>query len=301
VTGSLIRVTAATGTGSLLLALALAAPAQQLAAQSSVAWLPRVHAFEAPLADPLAPRFGGLIAMSDLFTRPLVGHQPGVVRDADLDDPEPQALAVLGGIMPMAGTRLAGCSVTASVEAVVLARFRLRNTQALSNDWWAALPVAAACGRGSAQLRLFHRSDHLNDEFLIHNNLVRRGPVQDGVDLTLSWRHSPDVRVYAGGGHLLRSWGPHGSMLHGGVELGRLLRPGVRLLAAAHLRGAEASGWRLQRSISMGVEYRGRDGALRVALMDLRGPSTLGEFYRSQEQLTGLEFTVKPGASRDLP
>lgn len=280
----------------LLLAVWTPAPA---AAQRAVTLLPGTHAFEPLLADPLAPRFAGVVGLSDIFTRPLLGNSPGAVRDADAEDPEIQAVAVLGGIMPLAGRRTAGgCNITGSVEAVVLARFRLHNTQALSNDWWAGIPVAATCGRASAQLRLFHRSDHLNDEFLLNNDMTRRGPVQDGVDATLAWRHSPGVRVYAGAGRVLRHWGPSGSMVHAGAELSRVVRTGTRIFGAAHLRSAEASRWEPQSSLAAGVEYRGTDGAIRLSIRDVRGPSTLGEFFRSHEQMHALEFTVVPGGSR---
>jgi hypothetical protein len=279
----------------LALGLVVAAP---LSAQS-VTWLPRGHAFEVPIADPLGARFAGVVGMSDIFTRPLIGNSPGAVRDANREDPEPQAVAVLGGIMPIvAAETQGGCRFTGSVEAVVLARFRLRNTEALSNDWWAAVPLAASCGRASAQFRIFHRSDHLNDEFLLRHEMVRRGPVQDGVDATLSWRHSPGLRVYGGVGQVLRHyWGPHGSIVHGGLELSREARPGIRFFAAAHLRAAEASEWGLQRAFAGGVEYRGGDGAMRLSVRDLRGPSTLGEFFRNSETMRALEITVIPGGS----
>jgi hypothetical protein len=276
---------------------ALAVPLQ---GQSVLTVLPRTPAFEALSADPLAPRFSGALVTTDLFTRPLNGHRPDAVRDASALDREPHALVSLGGIVPMLAARLGGgCRMTASVEALVLARFRLRTTQAMSNDWWVGVPIAASCGAAAMQLRLYHRSDHLNDEFLLLNDMNRHGPVQDGVDATASWRPADAVRIYGGGGHIMRGyWGPFGSSTHGGIEYLRSVGGDVRLVAALHLRAMEMNGWRTQRMLLAGVEYRGGDSMVRVALRDLRGPSTVGEFFMNDEHQFGIEMTIVPGGGR---
>jgi hypothetical protein len=282
-----------------LFAGGLFAAGAQAAAQS-VTLLPRTHAFSAPLADPLAPRFSGGLAMTDIFTRPLMGNAPDAVRDAHAYRSEPHALVNLGGLVPVAGLHFGdGCKVSASLEAMVLARFRLRTTEALSNDWWVGLPIAATCGAASAQVRIYHRSDHLNDEFLLLNEMNRHGPVQDGVDATVAWQHDSGARVYAGAGHIVRGyWGPWGSSAHGGVEFTRPFRADASFIGGAHVRATAVSDWRVQRVLAGGVEYRGSDGVLRVLLREMRGPSTVGEFFMNDEHLLGLEFTVIPGGSR---
>jgi hypothetical protein len=271
-----------------------------LQAQTVFTLLPRTPAFEVPTADPLAPRFSGALASTDLFTRPLYGHRPDAVRDASAVEREHHALVNLGGVVPMLGARFGGgCHMTISMEALVLARFRLSTTEAMSNDWWVGLPVAAACGAAALQVRVYHRSDHLNDEFLLLNNLNRHGPVQDGVDVTASWRPLDAVRIYGGGGRIMRGyWGPFGSSAHGGVEYVRSAGGDLSLIAALHMRGTEMNDWRMQRMLLAGIEYRGSDSMVRVALRDLRGPSTVGEFYMNDEHMLGLEMTIVPGGAR---
>jgi hypothetical protein len=272
-----------------------------LQAQTGITWLPASPAFELPLADPLAPRFAGTLGMTDIFTRPLYGNRPDAVRDAT--GAEPQALVNLGGVLPLVGARFhQDCTLAWSVEAMVMGRFRLRTTEALSNDWWVGLPVAATCGPASVQVRPYHRSDHLSDEFLLLNDMNRRGPVQDGVDATMSWRPHPEFRVYAGAGHIFRGyWGPFGSSAHGGAEYARPLAAHTKLFIAVHLRSTQVADWAAQRALAAGLEYRGGDGLLRLALRDVSGPSTLGEFFMDEERLFGLEITYVPGGYRPRP
>src|SRR5439155_896855 len=75
----------------------------------------------------------------------------------------------------------------------------------------------------SAQLRLYHQSSHLGDEFPLRSSQNRANRVNlsyEGIDLLVSYDPRPWLRLYAGAGELLHTE-PQLDRLsaHGGVEL----------------------------------------------------------------------------------
>lgn len=239
-------------------------------------------AFHPPLASPLEPAFRlapvrvdrgdterwvGLLDFGERFT--------ATVRSPDREDGLRLDLAVSGG----AFTRF---DLETSSNEFVEAHFR------------GAVQGLARRGRLAARLELHHVSSHLGDEFLVRTGRQPISTSREGVELLMQADPVSELRVYAGGGVLLRSTEDLEPLsARGGLEWwtgggGEGPAPYV----AADVHAWEEVGWDPAVAAEVGLATGG--GRYRLALTAGAGPSRAEQFVREDETFWGVVFSADP-------
>lgn len=234
----------------------------------------------------------------------LLSHRQG--RGAER---EVQGLVSLGAARPVWGMRIGkDVRMTVGVEGGVAARFRLEfpENDLLGSDWIAALPVELSSGLLATRVRVIHWSAHLGDDTIEETGARSIFFSRDGVDLLVAVEPSPLLRIYGGGETIFRSMVESRTEegvepirdrfgVQGGLESG--WRPfgdgGTGFEAALDWRSADRIGWRSVVSMAAGVGARRGGQELRFLLRHIRGPSSMGQFFLSPEELWGVELGVR--------
>jgi len=148
-------------------------------------WLPRAALFDPLIADPRWPRFSATLQFYQH------DEELGTVGAPNF-----------GAAIPFYGWRGLGIDWQAGLHAGVFSIFDLNadSSDLINSDFFVALPISARHGPLSAQVRLFHQSSHLGDEFLLRNRVDRINLSYEGADLRLSVKPWDWLRFYAGGG-----------------------------------------------------------------------------------------------------
>ena len=126
-------------------------------------------------------------------------------------------------------------------------------------DYLVGLPLSLRYGDFSTQLRVFHQSSHLGDEFLLRTRTNRINLTYEAVDLKASYEFADAVRLYAGGGYLFD-------------------------------QTPEENDWSADVSARAGIEIDGvlLTRKLQILLEYFNGHSPNGQFYREKVQYLGI-------------
>jgi hypothetical protein len=184
------------------------------------------------------------------------------------------------------------------IQAAVFSLFDLDapSTDLVNSDYIVGFPFAYRIGNFSALARYFHQSSHLGDEFLIENRVERVNLSYETVDLRLSYELFEWLRVYGGGGYIVRSdpdnLKPWSTQM--GIEartphayFGGTLRP----IAAVDIQYREQNDWNADLSVRAGVQLE------KVSIFDRKiqflaeyfnGYSPNGQFYREKVEYIGV-------------
>jgi hypothetical protein len=245
--------------------------------------LPKGLLFAPLIADPRWPHFA---AVYQRF------HQ-----DARLEN---AGIASLGETIPLLRGPLgpSGGAWEVGIQAGVFSLFDLDapSSDLVNTDYLVGLPVAYRVKDFSAMARVLHQSSHLGDEFLIENRVERINLSYETVDLRLSYEVAEWLRVYGGGGYIVRKepsdLKPWSTQL--GVELrsprtflGGTLRP----LAALDIQNREQNDWNADLSMRAGVQFETLsilDRRVQLLLEYFNGYSPNGQFYREKVEYIGL-------------
>ena len=150
----------------------------------------------------------------------------------------------------------------------------------------------------SAQLRLYHQSSHLGDEFLLRSSQNRANRVNlsyEGIDLLVSYDPRPWLRLYAGAGELLHTE-PQLDRLsaHGGVELRSPMAffgGAVRPIAAFDYQSREENHWREELAGSAGIQLENPElSKLKIQILVdyFKGNSPNGQFFVRRIETLGI-------------
>lgn len=179
------------------------------------------------------------------------------------------------------------------IQAAVFALFNLNapSSDLVNADYWIGLPLSYRRGPWSYQLKLYHQSSHLGDEFILGNPGVNRVNLSyeeiKGL-MSYEWEH---WRVYGGGGYILHSE-PDLKRKHvqGGIEfiIPRAWR-GLDFVAAMDAKVSEEIGWKSSFSYQAGFEFKGASQhRVRLMFEHFDGHSPNGQFYQERVRYTGL-------------
>jgi hypothetical protein len=248
----------------------------------TVAALPKGYLFSPLIADPRWPHF------SAAYQR--------FVDDPHLRNASVVSLGETLGLLR--GDTRDGGAWELGLQAAVFSLFDLDapSVDLANADYIIGVPVSYRRGDLSALVRIFHQSSHLGDEFLVRNRVERVNLSFEAADLRLSYDVADWLRVYGGGGYLVRRdpsdlapW-----FTQAGVEfrstrtfLGDALRP----LAAVDIQNREQNGWSPDISIRAGIQFEKVpifDRRFQLLLEYFSGHSPNGQFFRDKIEYIGL-------------
>ncbi len=166
----------------------------------------------------------------------------------------------------------------------------------LNTDFTLAVFYGYRRGDFSSLVRLMHQSSHLGDEFIQNTQASRIEVNHDRLDLKLSYDLAQWVRVYGGGGLLLRQ-SPDGlgmGTVQAGIELtspttywhGRL-----RPVAYVDVQLHERTGWSYSHSAMAGLQFEAArlDGrAIQLLIEHFTGPFPDGQFFTQKTHWIGI-------------
>jgi hypothetical protein len=162
-------------------------------------------------------------------------------------------------------------------------------------DYLVALPLSARHGSWSAMLRVLHQSSHLGDEFLLRTEPERVNLSYEAVDLKVSYEVGDVLRLYGGGGALVRA--EPASLGRWSVQYGlEAISPwptrdaGWRPVAALDLQQREENEWAVDVSLRAGVQIDGvlASRSLQILLEYFAGHSPNGQLYKDRIEYLGL-------------
>ena len=259
---------------------ALAAPAAAVA-PAGFELLPERELFDPLLADPRWPHFS---ASAQRY----------------LGDDELRSIAAtsFGETIPLAAADGPfGGRVELGLHAGVFSIFDLDSSSfdLVNSDFLVGLAGVWRRGNVAALLRIHHQSSHLGDEFLLRNRVERINLSYEEVDAIVSWNATETLRLYGGGGWLVRtdpSDLERGLLQLGGEWIGRdaWLAGSLRPLAALDLQSRQESDWDVDLSLRAGFQLEGRRvlGSrvqLLVEFYDGRSPN--GQFFERDVTYVG--------------
>lgn len=248
-------------------------------------WLPRGLLFEPLHADPRWTHF------ALVYQR--LTSSGGLLSDG--------VTASLGGTVSIYRSRPQGTAQwEVGFQAGSFSLFNLTSKSGsndiMNTDFVVALFHSYRNGKFSSFIRYIHQSSHLGDEFSQHTGTQRLEVGHDRVDVKVSYDVAEWLRIYGGGGVLVRQ-APDGvgyGTFQGGVELtgtqtywhGRL-----RPVAYADLQFHERTGWSYGHSLMAGVQFenfRLDQRAVQLLLQQFSGPFPDGQFYTQKAHSIGL-------------
>jgi hypothetical protein len=182
------------------------------------------------------------------------------------------------------------------VHAGIFSLFDLTDSFDLVNsDYLVGIPLSFRYEDLSMQLRVFHQSSHLGDEFLLRTRTHRINLSYQSVDFKVSYELHALLRMYAGGGYLfgqdpssLDPWS-----IQYGLELTSPWpsRPSRwRPIAAVDVQHHQENDWGSDVSARAGIEIDGvlLTRKLQFLLEYFNGHSPNGQFYRDRVQYLGI-------------
>ncbi len=258
-------------------AVAEAEPELPLRKRVEIRPLPERELFAPLIADPRQPRF----SMSYQYYRtPRDNFNAASVAFGEY-------FGLAQGSFGARGTSQIG------IQGAVFALFNLDATSSdlINADYWIGLPWSFRHGPWSYQMKLYHQSSHLGDEFILGNPGVNRVNLSYEEIKGLASYEWEQWRVYGGGGYILHSEPDlKRKRAQAGVEY--LWPHAVRALdfiAAADLQFSEELDWKSGLSAQAGFEFRGTSQhRVRLMLEHFDGHSPNGQFYRERLRYTGL-------------
>ena len=248
--------------------------------------LPAGLLFRPLIADPRWPAFGTTVR-----------HY--------FDDSKWESIAAveLGDMMPLVRGRIGETlQWEVGVHAGLWALFDMDSESAnLTNlDYIVGGFASVRQGPWSGIARAFHRSTHLGDEEIIHHHTNRINFSYEGMDARISYEPWDWLRLYGGGGYILRvepkNYAPWkvqtGLELRSGWTLPGRLRP----IFGADFQFLEEHDWQPQISLRGGLELEslavlGRKVQLLIEYFN--GNSVDGQFYTREVEYLGLGVRFK--------
>ncbi|MFO0774466.1 MAG: DUF1207 domain-containing protein [Nitrospiraceae bacterium] len=283
-----VTIEAQDGAGASTTLPAGVAPAPQAVdAVPTSKWLPRGQLFEPLHADPRWPHFS--LGYQRVFT------SGGLLNDS--------VRANMGGTIPLYRSRGKGdAQWEVGVQAGSFSLFDLTSKSGsndiMNTDFVVSIFHSYRRGKFSSMVRYIHQSSHLGDEFSQHTGTQRLEIGHDRVDVKGSYDIEEWLRVYGGGGVLVRQ-APDGSgvgygTLQGGVEFTgtqTYWKGRVRPVAYADLQIHQRTGWSYGHSLMVGVQFenlRLDQRAVQLLIEQHSGPFPDGQFYTQKAHWLGL-------------
>ncbi len=260
---------------------------------------PGSRLFPAAIADPRRVAFsGGLRYHDDAFNR----FRTRFGTDSRVLGSDRMFGAVsLGSRLPLYRWDVVRGHLQADIEGSVWALFAFKKPSGwlgdastlLNADYYMGFITSYAYGNLSLQLRFWHMSSHLGDEFLVlYPEIWRKNVSIEGIDIFASYAIVSQVRLYLGIGCVYHSF-KDSKFDPFYLEYGAEIRPigsigiakNVRLqpFIAIHLKNWQNNHFAVNGNYSIGIEFAASRDSFRPKMQLYftfsHGPSQEGQFY----------------------
>ena len=283
-------------------------PASPRPAVAQDRWFPSEAYFTRPQAAPREPTF----ALRGLWTDLLeVRGTPRERAPFDLQEPaeelrrEAQGEVVLGGNVRLwRAASWRGGGMTVGLSSAVFGRFRLEasSNDLMATDWVVAMPFEARRGAWSGRFQIMHWSAHLGDELIQKAGAERADFTHNGLSLLLA-RDLGSVRVYGGASRLSRAtlegddplpadFTDRATVQFGADGVWSPWKSLLQLEAGIDYQATDRTDWTGQWSLIGGIRVQDGNRAVQLRGMLLDGPSTLGQFFWTEERAWGFELVI---------
>jgi hypothetical protein len=268
----------------------ISAQPQEKSAPAETTFLPRGNIFKPLLADPKELRFY-------LAYRPYQEGRHYLSRDTQI---------FAGGLGDMFGLyrsddKNGGYSWQVSISGGIYAEFDINTSSffLVSTDYTIGFPFTLRKGPASYRLTVYHQSDHVGDEYLLHSTIQRREISYEAISLIASYEWAT-WRVYYGGEVIVHKdpsdYKP--ITLQAGVEYygAQKILWGGRLVGGLDLRSTEENNWPVNPSGKIGLQFDGAAGtgrSIRLLLEGYHGFSPHGQFYTNRINYVGLALSLE--------
>jgi hypothetical protein len=178
------------------------------------------------------------------------------------------------------------------LQGAVFTLFNLSTPSAdlINADYWIGIPVTYRDGPWSFLARVYHQSSHLGDEFILDNPAVKRVNLQYEDVVTLVSYEWEKLRIYGGGGYILRSE-PRLARTHAQVGA-EFVQPhavrGLDFVAALDVQSSRELGWAKSYSLQAGLQLNRNNRRVRLMFEHFDGHSPNGQFFREHLRYSGL-------------
>jgi Protein of unknown function (DUF1207) len=284
-------------------ALILTAAGARAQAQDGV-FLPNVHLFRTPIADPMATRISVGLLSTNLLASQGDERPPFAVPDPEQSARETVAAVAVGAIFPLlklAAWEAGGAALIADFKVFSRFRIQLPSRDDMGQDWYVGGGVDWKDDLWSGRVAIMHRSSHIGDEFALATGARRIEFGSEQLDVTTAYDVPGIARVYGGGSWIFRSylgWEPLLENLdlsdRAAVQLGidrewtPSRDPRLRVYTGVDWHAAERTSWRGGVAAAAGIGVA-TPRSLRLMARFYDGHSTMGEFFRTPERY----FTVE--------
>jgi len=275
-------------------------------------WFPESDYFDRPQAALREPTFALRGVWTDLFSGTSAQREraPFDFEESDADmQTDAQGEAALGGAVRIwQPATWEGGGMTVGIASAVFGRFRLEvsSSDLVASDWVVGFPVEARRGAWSGRLQLFHWSAHIGDELIETTGAERIDFTHNGLELLLARDLGP-IRAYGGGALISASSLENEEQLPEGFSDGAQLRAGLdghwSRGGSLHLEGglefesAERTDWRGRWTVLGGVAVRDGNRSVQLRGVFQDGPSSVGQFFWTDERAWGFELVIELGGS----
>jgi hypothetical protein len=244
-------------------------------ASTGLVWLPTTEIFRAPQADPREPQLA-------------LKYQQYQTRGQHITIGAVQAGETFSLVEGSYGEGTWQIGLQGGI-------FSIFNQDKESNDltntdYIVGLPVSYRKGNWSGRVRLFHQSSHLGDEFILNENINQRLDISfEALDVLVShdWEQ---LRLYGGGGYLVRTTeNLDRGLLQGGGEwrinnvIGEL-----DLSLGANFKALDAQDWTINQAYQSALIFSRNKREIRLLLEYYHGKSFNGEFFLNRLEYFGL-------------
>jgi hypothetical protein len=284
----------------------------RLHAQDEVSrrFLPLVHYFSPPVADPLEPRLSVGLLRTNLFRAAPEGRER--IRPFFIPDPQDaandvDAVASIGGTLPLwlVSGRPDGDGVLVAAQGGVISRFRIEypTREDVGQDWLVGMPIEFRNGQWSGRVRIMHRSSHLGDELVETTGASRIEVGGEFLDVLAAYSFRPDTRVYGGAAWTFRSYtdktpvilaqnGNDRIAIQAGAEHASYPWSDghVGWIAGIDWRRADRTDWDDSLALAGGLSVRSNGRFARFLLRYFTGASLLEQFFLTPENYWSLEL-----------
>jgi len=294
-------------------AVAMVASAGHVHAQHGLDRLfPHVRYFDALVADPLEPRLGLGLLVTDLFEDAPAGRErmePFIIPDPEDAAFDVTAGTAIGGTLPVWHLKRWNerDGIIIAAQAGVFGRFRIeyKTREDVGQDWFVGVPVEIRKGNWSGRFRIMHRSSHLGDELVETTGASRVEVGGEFIDFIAAYSPVPELRLYGGSAWVFRSytdilpvlieqgWDDRTQLQLGfDASTWPWMDGALGLVGGVDWRRAQRTNWQDSFAAAGGIAIRTPTRGARLIARYFTGASLLEQFFLSTETYWGLELIL---------